>query len=160
MKMIKRALAALALVAAAVGFASTDAEAQTASSDFEVRVLVNAACTITALPLDFGAYISGQSTPLTGSTTLDVTCPGAVNLPVTVDLVPLSAPVGAFEMTGPGANIPYTMTWDTANPVVLGAPEAYLITDSTPITIDGQIAAGLTPAVGNYAQTVTATLNF
>jgi len=157
---IKRGLAAAAVSALALIGTSSDVKAGTANGTFEVRVQVNNACTLNTAPLVFPNYTSGQSIPVNGSTQIQVVCPGATALPVTLNLTTGS---GSFEMTD-GANfLAYTLYTDAgmSTPFAQGVDVPYTVTGSPqPVDVFGEIAANLTPPSGNYAQTVTATLTF
>lgn len=141
------------------------AAAATVTTTFQVTTNVNATCTIEATDLDFADYTTVQ---LDGQSQIEVTCTNSAqwNIGLDAGIFP-AATVTTRAMTGPaGAHINYelfsdpahTTNWgdtvgtDTVSGVGTGAVEV--------VGVYGRIPAAQNPAVGGYADTITATVTF
>jgi len=137
----------------------------TATTTFTVTVLIQAACTISANPLNFGNY-SGSLVDATSI--ISIACTKAATYSVGLNAgLATGATVTNRSMTGPGAellsyelfsNSGYTANWgntvgtDTVAGTGSGAAQS--------LTVYGQIPAGRLPTPGSYADTITATITY
>jgi spore coat protein U-like protein len=78
---VKRALAALLSAGIGVVGLTRTADAGTSTGTLNLTVNVQATCTVAAPDILFGTYVSGQSTAVTGTSTVTVTC-GSTGLSV------------------------------------------------------------------------------
>src|SRR6185312_8047241 len=96
----------------------------------------------------------------TAQTTFSITCPGAsAATPEDVNIT-FTGGTG-FTMTGTAGSLNYSLCADSAcaSPYTMGSAGPNVsIQQATAFSLPiyGSIAAGLTPAVGNYSQTLTA----
>ncbi len=144
------------------------AGAATATANFEVRIQIVSECRInSATDLDFG--VSGVlAADLDLTSTITVQCTAGTPYSIGIGA---GGGVGATEsnrlMTGPGLqtigyslwrNAGRTLNWgtsigvDTLAGTGTGAAQA--------VTVYGRVPAQATPGVGNYADTVTATITY
>ena len=136
----------------------------TATTSFSVTTTVVPSCSITANPLNFGAYTGAAAN---ATSTLTVQC--ANGTPYNVGLDPGQASGATVTtrrmMNGSKtlnyalySNIGRTINWgntvatDTVPGTGSGAPQS--------LTIYGQVPSGQKPVPGSYADTVTATITF
>ena len=136
-------VAGLALLAAA-----NSAVAASSTANFNVKVQVNAACTVSAADLNFGTFSGSIPAGTTGTTAALVTCNKGVSYALS-----LAAGSGPLGTTATGAviatmangsnTIPAALTVSTVSPPATGG------SDST--TINGTIVAAVTtPVAGTY----------
>ncbi len=135
-------LSGIAILAAANG-----AFAASATSNFNVKVTVNTACTVSATDLNFGSFTGSIPAGTTGSSTATVSCNKGTSyaLSFATGAGPAAATGTATANMANGANptIPANLTVSTTAQSATGG------NDTT--TINGTIVAAVTnPAVGTY----------
>ncbi len=140
------------------------AHAATANSSMAVSATVQATCSITANPLAFGTYNSGQ---LDAATTLAVSCTNTTNYSVGLDAGSGSgATVATRKMANGGQTLNYAVYSDAARSALWGATVGTNtvagtgIGASQTINVYGRIPAGQLPTPGSYTDTVTATITY
>ncbi|MCC8401576.1 spore coat protein U domain-containing protein [Paraburkholderia sp. MMS20-SJTN17] len=157
------AIAALAAIAAS-------AQAQTtATTTFQVRITIQGTCLISsATDIDFGTQLSAAST-YSQTGTINVQCTNG--LPFTLGLnggtVTGDVNARAMESTA-GTRIPYTLSHDsTGTNWGNDAPSWYSGTGTgigpgynIPLTVYATATVGGTEPVGQYLDTVTATISY
>jgi spore coat protein U-like protein len=137
----------------------------TATQSFNVSVTVVSGCTITATALAFGNY---KAALISSTSTVSVTCTNTTTYNVGLNAgTSTGATVTTRKMTGPGGallsyslfqNSGHTTNWgntvgtDTEAGTGNGALQA--------LTVYGQLPAGQIVAVGNYTDTITATVTY
>jgi spore coat protein U-like protein len=154
------------LLALVVGTTPVSGQTATATATISVTATVSSFCTITAQPLPFGTYVN---VALNGTASLGVTCTNGSAYTVVLDLgVGTGATVASRKMTlNTGtAVLGYALYQDSARSVAWGPTvgtnsEAGTGTGALQtLTVYGTITAGQFVPVGNYTDTVTATINF
>jgi len=158
----------LAVATAALGFIACAAYGATTTTTFNVQIVIQSACTLSATTLDFGS--SGVLSANVDSTnTVTVTC--NAGLPWSISLNAGSgagATMAVRKMTGTAsATVDYTIYRDTARTEVWGDGTTSTFTVSGTGTGTGQAQTGYgrvppqsTPAAGTYTDTITATVTF
>lgn len=174
MKLLRTPALLVSLALAGQTFAATETD------DFEVRVVVDPICQITANDLDFGVYDTLDAVPLVSAvSTIDVNCALATVHNVGIDAGAngtgvadrkmirdggtetldytlgcfLSVPPAGAVITNCATNWGDTVGTDTFLGVGLGVP--------IPIVMTGTIPAGQNVPLGTYRDTpVTATVTF
>lgn len=146
-----------ALAVAALGLAATGAQAQTATTSFQVTANVAASCSVAASDLGFGPYLATAVTPLDASTTVNVTCsnshPYAVNVGATPAARTMGGPGGSVLNYGMFSDAGRTTAFAVAGAIGSGAAQAY--------TVYGRVPAGQYSArPGAHADTVTVTVTY
>ncbi len=121
--------------------------AASATSNFNVKVTVNTACTVSATDLNFGSFTGSIPAGTTGSSTATVACNKGTSyaLSFATGAGPAAATGTATANMANGANptIPANLTVSTTAQTATGG------NDNT--TINGTIVAAVTnPAVGTY----------
>ena len=144
MKMLIRTIILSAVAAAPL---SNVAMAANVTQNFNVKVTVNTACTVSATDLNFGTFTGSIPANTTGTSTATVSCNKGTSyaLSFVTGAGPASAIGTATANMANGANptIPASLT------VVATAQTATGGNDAT--TINGKIVAAVTnPAVGTY----------
>jgi spore coat protein U-like protein len=153
------------LLALASSFPTGPAAAATVTTTFQVTTNVNATCAIQAADLVFPNYTVVQ---VDGQSVIQVVCTNTSNWAIGLDAGTFpGATVTTRAMTGPAtSSLNYllfsdparTINWgntagtDTVSGVGNGAVEI--------VNVYGRIPASQTPAVGGYADTITATVTF
>jgi spore coat protein U-like protein len=145
-------------------------DAQTATASLTVSASVTKNCTISTTPVNFGAYdpvAANATAPLDGVGTIVVTCTrGAV---AKVGLNPGSNAEGTTRRMSQGAAeyLAYEIYKDTTHSTVWGDTlDTALDIPAAPnrnprtFTAYGRIAAAQDATVGNYTDTIVATVNF
>jgi spore coat protein U-like protein len=132
----------IAMLASANG-----AFAASATSNFNVKVTVNTACTVAATDLNFGSFSGSIPAGTTGTSTASVSCNKGTSYALSfVTGAGPGAAVGtatANMVNGANPAIPASLSVATTAQTATGA------VDNT--TINGTIVAGVTnPAVGTY----------
>jgi spore coat protein U-like protein len=174
-KLFKSVVPAVVLGLLTLGLTSTLASAvtpsgsNTTSKTIAVSVTVADSCTIATNPLAFGTYVG---TTLNGTTTLTVTCSasGAIYAVGLDKGLGSGATDQARVMTGPSsatlnynlyADSPMTVDWGNTSTTNW---QTYTVATGnvaqTAATVYGQIPASQVSVVGNYADTVTATVTY
>ena len=161
---LRTVLIAVLLLAAAT------AHAATATTTFQVTATVSAGCTISAANHDFGIYTPSSPTDNSnGTNVVTATCTLAVPYSIGLDIgIGAGATVATRKMTRVGGTemLEYSLYQTADRLVVLGNTLAVdVITGvgtglAIPHTVFGKITAGQNVPSGNYADTVTATINF
>jgi spore coat protein U-like protein len=165
--MIRTALAS-AFLLAGLGLAA-DADAATDSASFDVTANVVTTCRIEAgNTLAFGPYDPTTVADATGSTTIRVRCTNGTSAPIALN-DGLYGNGGTCEdraMANGSERLAYELHQDAsgANSWGCGAGNTYNYTATSAgwntITVHGVIPAGQDALVGNYSDTVTATITF
>jgi len=166
---MRRILLVLVGTVAFWALARNGLEAQSATASLTISATVSKNCTITTAPVNFGAYdpIAANATaPLDGIGTITVTC--TKGTAARVDLNAGSNAQGAARrMTqGAAAYLNYELYSDAAHSIVWGEAtngmELPAAPNRNPRTFNayGRVAAAQDATVGNYTDTVVATVNF
>jgi spore coat protein U-like protein len=155
---------------ALVAISAARLSAQTATASLTVSASVTKNCTISTTPVNFGAYdpvAANATAPLDGIGTIVVACTkGAV---AKVGLNPGSNAEGTSRRMTQGASeyLAYEIFKDTTHSTVWGdSLDTALDIPAAPnrnprtFTAYGRIAAAQDATVGNYTDTVVATVNF
>ncbi len=134
------------------------------TTHFNLTVVVQAACTISANPLSFGTY-SGAVRDST--TTLSVTCTDTTAYDVGLNAgTAAAATVTNRMMTGPdGALLHYSLYSNSAYSTNWGNSAGSWVSgtgtgNTQTLTVYGQVPANQTPTPGNYTDTITATVYY
>lgn len=144
MKKITKALAVAAFGMVAAGAA----QAQSATSNFQVTANVLAACTISATDLVFGDYVASAAKTSTSSVT--VTCTNGTSYSVAI-----TGGSTGRAMTGPGgATLNYGMYNDAGYTIAFGVAAALGNGAGQAYTVHGRVPASQFVTVGAYAETV------
>lgn len=172
---IVKHLSIWSLSAAALCLAVPDAHAQSANSNFTVSAAVVKNCSITTVPMNFGNYdpVSvNATTALTTTGSVEIACtrgtlarielsPGANTANATAPSTRAMAGAGpeylSYELYRDSG---YTNVWGTGNPGNSLVPPAAPDRSPRTFTIYGRVPAGQDRSVGNYSDTVVATVNF
>ena len=145
-------------------FNSNHGCATTATSNMAVTAIVGTACTITASPLPFGAFVGTQ---LDVNTSVSATC--SAGTPYTIDLNEgngTGATTATRVMTNTNATsnaLTYSIYTDSGRSTVCGVgcvPSTTGNGNAQSVTLYGRMAANANPYVGPYTDTVVATLNY
>lgn len=151
-------------------------DASTATNSFQVTLKITGACTLTANPLDFGTNNGAITANIDAQSTLVANCTSGAPYSIGLDNGTGSGATASSRVmtntSSSSATVNYslyaasarTTVWDNncttlpgtgancANGTGTGANQT--------INVYGRVPSGQTPAVGSYADTVTATLNF
>ncbi|SIQ71509.1 MULTISPECIES: Csu type fimbrial protein [Acidiphilium] len=151
-------------------WSSVTVRASTATTNFAVTATVLKTCTISALPLSFTAYTGAVDN---STTTISVTCTNGTNYNIGLSaglangatvstramVCNTSSTCGsstlAYALYQPGGtttNWGQTIGTDTVAGTGTGTAQSLIV--------NGQIAAGLTPEAGSFADTITATITY
>jgi spore coat protein U-like protein len=179
MRQFKKQVWVLSIAAAAFCLSAPSAHAGVASSSFPVSAAVAAVCSISTANLSFGNYdpiTANAATPLDIDGSVTVTCTKGAQ--VWIDLnagTHAASAVGttrAMLLSGVGpdalsyelfSNAGRTTVWGLGDPGVGGngfAPGPAVNKNSRVFPIHGRVPAAQDSAVGNYTDTVQATVNF
>lgn len=139
------------------------ANAATTTGTLTINATINAACTISPATLTFPNYTGSA---VSGSTTMTVKCTNGSTYTIGLGTGLNSASVTTRKMKSGSNLLGYSLT-QTAGGANWGntpgtdTPAAQAGNGSNQnITIYGAIAAGSTPPIGLYSDTVTATINY
>ena len=169
---MRRILIVLVAIAAfsAVSHAVLHAQNATATASLTVSANVTKNCTISTAPVNFGAYdpvAANATTPLDAIGTITVACTkGAV---AKVGLNPGSNAQGTTRRMGQGTAeyLLYEIYKDSTHANIWGdTADTALDIPAAPnrnprdFTVYGRVAASQDAAVGNYTDTIVATVNF
>ena len=179
MRQFKRQLWVLSIAAVAFCLSAPSAHAQQALSSFPVSAAVAAVCSISTAPLNFGNYdpiVANATTHLNVNGSVTVTCTRGTQ--VYIELNPGTHAASAVGTTramllsgvGPDA-LSYELfsentlstVWGLGDPGAGGngfAPLPAANRNPRIFPIYGRVPAGQDSAVGNYTDTVQATVNF
>jgi len=167
---MRRILLVLASVAAISIATESSLSGQTVSSSLSVNATVSKNCTISTAPVTFGAYdpVAAHATaPLDATGTVTITC--TKGAPAKVGLGAGSNAEGTTRRMsqGAGAYLTYELYSDTSRTTIWGdtldtALDIPAAPDRNPrnFTVYARVPAGQDATVGNYADTVVATVNF
>lgn len=158
--------------AAALGILSSNpAHAGSASASMDVSASVSDNCTISAVPLAFGAYDPSSGTALDGSAQLTVQC--TLDAAASIQLGQGSnADAGSTDAAplrrladGSGNFLSYELDQDAAHSVVWGNTAGTAVDHtgtgmSAQISVYGRIASGQNVPAGSYSDQLMATINF
>jgi len=170
--MFKKNMRAPLVIASIVAFGfigSTGSQAATQTNNFDVTATIIASCSISAGNLAFGNYDPLAVGDNDNTSTIAVTCSN--NAPYDIQLsTGLSGNLAARTMDddlGNGDLLNYALFYDAArtnNWGVTNGVDTYQGTGSGSnqnITVYGRIAAGqTTPPIGDYTDTITATIEY
>ncbi len=148
-------VAAVALVAGP-RFASA---AGTATSSFAVRVNVPSNCRISTTALDFVTYDPNNATAQTGTSTVSLTCTQGSSATVTLTSANIFRMVdGASHSINYGlySDANHSAAWNGTSGVAYNATNM----NQTNYTVYGSIPTAQDVPLGNYSDTVTASVNF
>ena len=156
-----------AVAALAILSVTANAEASTVTSNFTVRVVVNAQCLVaSASTLDFGTT-GVLSANVDATSTIQVQCTNTAPYNIGLDAgIGTGATVSNRLMTSGATTISYAMysnagrttNWgntvgtDTVAGTGNGAAQSY--------TVYGRVPAQTTPALGTYTDTITVTVTY
>ena len=154
--------------------AASSIDAATATSNLSVTASVSASCSISTSPVAFGAYdpVSANATaPLNGTGTVTVTCTNGASTTITLGQG-LNANTGSTD-TAPARRLTdgntdyltYSLYQNTTRTTVWGNTAGTGVANTgtgsqTSITVYGAVDAGQNVPVGNYSDTVVATITF
>ena len=166
MRRILIALAGFAIISIA---AESRLGGQTSTASLTVTASVSKNCTISTTPVNFGAYdpvAANATAPLDGVGTIIVSC--TKGAPAKVGLGVGSNAQGTTRRMAAGpAYLNYELYKDTSRATVWGDTiDAALDIPAAPnrnprsFTIYGRVPTGQDAQVGNYTDTVVATVNF
>ena len=160
--------------ALALCLATPAAHAQTAASNFTVSAAVTPTCSISTVNMNFGNYdpiTTHATTPLDVNGSVTIACTRGAN--TWIDLSPGSNTANAVgttrAMAGGGGNYlsyelyqnnTFSTVWGVGNPGNGFVPPVAPSRAPRTFAIYGRIPSGQDSAVGNYSDTVTATVNF
>jgi spore coat protein U-like protein len=142
---------------------TTPAAAATATNTFAVTATVQATCTIAANPLAFGTY---TGVLIHVNTTVSATCTNTTPYNIGLSAGLTGASVTTRVMTQSANTLAYSLFRDAAWTLNWGVTVSTDTVAGTgngaaqPITVYGQIAAGLYVTPGAYTDTITATVTF
>jgi spore coat protein U-like protein len=163
-------VSALALLALA---AAPSVHAGSATSSFTVSAAVVASCTISTTTLAFGNYdpiVTNASTALDVNGSVTITCTKGSTTTIGLDAGQNAAQaVGttrAMQVAGPDY-LSYELYQDAGRSTLWGNSGGSLFTPAAApnknprtFTIYGRVPAGQSSTIGNYTDTVVATVNF
>jgi len=144
---MKHILGIVTGTAAIAALMSGNAYAASATNNFNVKVTINTACTVSAADLNFGSFTGSIPANTLGSTTATVSCNKgtAYALSFVTGANPAAA-VGvatANMVNGANPTIPASLTVSAASQIATGGSDV--------TTINGKIVAAVSnPAVGTY----------
>lgn len=157
----------IALIVALLGAQNVFA-LTTQTSQFQVSLDLQAACTIASSPLNFGTQ-GVLTSAINQTTSLSVTCTNAAPYSIGLDAGSVTGSVVTNRLMQAGAGGPtvaFQLYQDAARSTIwgniVGVTAVTGIGNGTAQTVSvyGQIAAQSTPAMGTYSSTITATVYF
>jgi len=145
-------------------------QTSSATAQLTVSASVSKNCTITTAPVNFGAYdpvTANASAPLDGIGTITVTCTKGAAAKVGLDAGRNIAGTTRRMSQGSAAYLTYELYKDTGRATVWGNTDADSL-DLGPapnrnprdFTVYGRVPATQDAVVGNYTDSVVATVNF
>lgn len=141
--------------------------AGSAQTQFNVTATVLDSCTVSAGDLAFGSYTAGSATPLTATSTIQVTCTNGLAYNVSLDGGSTAHSVTARAMTDGSNNLAYALYTSNAHSTIWGdgtAPTARMPGTGNggaqPLTVYGRIGAGQFVPAGSYSDTVTVSVDY
>jgi len=179
MRQFKKQLWVLSVAAVAFCLSAPSAHAASASSSFPVNAAVAATCTISTANLNFGNYdpiLANATTPLVMDGSVTVTCTKGSQVWIDLDAgTHAASAVGttrAMLLSGVGpdalsyelfSDAGLTTVWGLGDPTAGGngfAPGPAVNKNGRTFPIHGRVPAAQDSAVGNYTDSVQATVNF
>jgi spore coat protein U-like protein len=169
MRRIVTVLAGFAVISV-VADSRLSGQSASATASLSVSASVSKNCTITTAPIAFGAYdpvTLNATAPLDSTGTVTVTC--TKGAPAKVGLNPGGNAQGTTRrmLGGTAEYLTYELYQDPAHAVVWGdtattALDIPAAPNQNPrsFSVYGRVAAAQAAAVGNYTDTVVATVNF
>jgi len=167
--MRRRVIVLAGFVVAVVG-AENRLIAQSASASLTVSANVSKNCTITTAPVNFGLYdpIAANATaPLDGTGTVTITCTKGSTATVALSVGSNAEGTTRRMLGGTAAYLTYELYKDSNHSAVWGdtldtALDVPAAPNRTPrdFPVYGRVTAGQDATVGNYTDTVVATVNF
>ena len=167
MRRISIVLAGLAVVSFA---AESRLSGQSASASLTVSASVSKNCTISTAPVNFGAYdpvAANATAPLDGTGTVTITCTKGAPAKVGLSLGSNGQGTTRRMSGGTAAYLAYELYKDTGRATVWGdtidtALDIPAAPDRNPraFTVYGRVAGAQDATVGNYTDTILATVNF
>ena len=153
-------------MAGAAALISSNAFAATATTTFNVQLILQAACTVSATNLDFGTQgVLTASVDVTS--TVNVQCTNSTNYTVGLDKGLNGADVANRKMKGSGAaTVNYSMYKDAGRTTNWGDTAGTGWASGTgngavqPLTVYGRVPAQTTPAPDTYNDTITVTVTY
>jgi spore coat protein U-like protein len=140
------------------------AVAATANTTFAVTATVGATCSISAVPLAFGAYTQAIAQ---ATSTITVNCTDTTPYNVGLDAgLTIGATVLTRAMSTVGGSLPYTLFTDAARTInwgnTVGTDTQAGTGNGGPqgLTVYGQVGAGQLVVPGTYTDTITATISY
>jgi spore coat protein U-like protein len=158
----------LAALTSFVLWPGTAAVAQTATTQFDVRITITAQCLLSSLgEMNFGTN-GIISAAINATTAITVLCTNGTNYNIGLNAgLGIGATLPERRMTGPaGAIVSYFLYKNTQRTAVWGAIGGSDTQAGTgtgvlqTYTVYGQVPAQTTPAPGAYTDTITATLTY
>lgn len=153
MKKLTKLLAATAVGMAALG----SAQAQTATTTFQVTANVLEACSVSATNLAFGDYSASLGAPVDSTSTITVTCSNGLAYDVGVGA---SANARTMARTLGGGTLNYGMFNEAARSTAFVVATATGNGVGQSYTVFGRIPGGQFVPTGNYADTVNVTVTY
>jgi spore coat protein U-like protein len=167
MRRISIVLAGLTVVSFA---AESRLSGQSASASLAVSASVSKNCTISTAPVNFGAYdpvAANATAPLDGTGTVTISCTKGAPAKVGLSLGNNGQGTTRRMSGGTAAYLAYELYKDTGRATVWGntsdtALDIPAAPDRNPraFTVYGRVAGAQDATVGNYTDTVLATVNF
>jgi spore coat protein U-like protein len=160
---IKSAVPAAVLGFLALGLATPSAVATTASTTFQVTANVVATCSVSATGMGFGTYAGAV---INSTSTVTVTCTNTTPYNVGLDAGLSGGTVTTRKMKGTGTNVlSYSLFSDTGRTINWGNTTGSWVGgtgsgNAQSLTVYGQLPANQYLAIDNYADTITATVNY
>lgn len=169
MRMVKRVSLSL-LASGCLMLASFDAaQAVTATTTFNVTATVSSSCSATATDLAFGAYNVASSTPLDGTSTINVSCTTGTTYTVALNVGTGGGSFTARRMASGGNTLDYNLyttvgrstVWGdgTGSTATVAGTGSGLLTPNA-ATVYGRIPINQDVAAGSYASVITVTVNY
>lgn len=153
MKRLTKVLAGAALVAGAVG----SAQAQTATTSFQVTANVQSACAVAATDLAFGNYSASLGAPVDSTSTITVTCSNGLAYGVSVGANPTSR---TMARTLGGGSLNYGLFNEVGRTTAFAVATATGSGVGQGYTVYGRIPENQFVPTGNYADTVNVTVTY
>lgn len=156
-----------ALLGAAFFWPMAARAAGSAQAQFNVTATVLDSCAVSAGDLMFGSYTAGSPTPLTATSTIQVTCTNGLAYNVSLDGGSTANSVTARAMTDGSNNLAYALYTSNAYGTIWG--DGTLPTARVPgtgtggaqsLTVYGRIGSGQFVPAGSYSDTITVSVDY
>ena len=158
----------ITLIAMLLTASAIPAPGATATGQFDVTATVLDNCAVTASDLAFGNYAPSSGSPVTASTTLQVTCTPSLAYSIALDGGTTTGAVAARAMSDGGSgqltyglykSSGYSTIWGDGSGVtqtVAGTGNGA----AQPHTVHGRIPASQFVAAGSYTDSITVTVTY